>query len=359
METESAVVSSPEDIGFAKRQGSSQDISAITSTDQAPSHASTNVPIAKYPDLCFLDVASVAPSLFKAVSLGTPRRCTYNQDPQMLIQYAQMLIEQVIYDENAPLHPGHQHEPWRRCSDEIEHLPANRDEQTNLLSQRFPHFRRQKMQDLISVLGANESSAATKPIALNLQKRQPGPVGSESSKGACSPVDGPYVTVRRGVSVLEMTSPALLFWEELSLGPVSGEKHIHFLPVIGLDQTFSELSESASSSSTEKPSSSDPDISYVYEQIASYLRQVCDTYQSLKLGTCSVVPQPKDSKVYVPSQEFLSHCEGLGKQYCFALGLTNLSLQRLFDVQKPHSESNSCSGHARYLSRLQSRPVLM
>ena len=263
------------------------------------------------PEMCCPDTVGEMTTLHRLDMFSTnpPRYETSGKDPDLAIQYAQILAEQMIFDDTAAFSIGDywtEPSPYGTLKDE--RMPLKWNSQRNALSQIFPRLKRHRLQDLTDLLGAVPDSVGKRPPQILTQRRQQG--STELGIGYCNSIDAPYVAVQRGDNVVEMTSSALSFWEDLSLGPLSKEKNIKCLSVIPSRTQKNVQLETGSLPGRTAPTT---EAKYVHDQVQSFVDQMSNSYQSLKLGTCNVLSGQRTCKVAADTSEFFSYCELLGK----------------------------------------------
>ena len=243
------------------------------------------------------------------IDSATARYETSGRDPDLVIQNAQILAEQMIFDDTAAFSNG---EIGSQLSlywlPKDERLPLKWNSQRNVLSQIFPGLQRRRLQDLTDLRGIALDSMRGKTHKTLTQRRQQG--STDLGIGCWDSIDTPYVVVRRGDNMVEMMSSALPFWEDLSLGPLSGDKHIHCVSIIP-SRCQKQLQRKPESQS--RPNTQTTQSNYVHDLVQSYVDQMSNSYQSFKLGTCNVLRGQKPCAVAADTLEFLLHCEYLGK----------------------------------------------
>ena len=235
------------------------------------------------------------------------------KDPNLIMQYAQILAEQMIYDVNSTLDNDE-----RLTQSSSPNMAEDEGQQIRLkdlyttLYQTFPLLQRQRIQDLTQLLGVGPDSTQLKVVQAISHTRQQGSNEAHLCKGLLSSIDAPHVALRRGENAFAVTSTALSFWEELSLSPLSEEKHIHCLTIIPIPI---EQAMAMDIVTTKEQARLSPHINHFRMQVQSFINQISYSYQSFKLGTYSILPGPNTCEHAVNSSEFLLHCERLGKSW--------------------------------------------
>ena len=132
---------------------------------------------------------------------------------------------------------------------------------TDLLSQFFPVIKRCSLKEYVSLAERNQANVPREQVPSSQRNLKPTHMAGGTTMGhSIFKIDCPYTCVQRhGVSI-DISVPALSFWEELSLGPSYEHKDINVFCVC-------------------------PNNKYIEEGVMSFLNMVKGTYQSCNLGS--------------------------------------------------------------------------
>ena len=131
----------------------------------------------------------------------------------------------------------------------------------DLLPQVFPTIKRCSLKEYVSLGERNQANVPREQVTSNQRNLKPTHMAGGTTMGhSIFKIDCPYTCVQRhGVSI-DISVPALSFWEELSLGPSYEHKDINVFCVC-------------------------PNNKYIEEGVMSFLNMVKGTYQSCNLGS--------------------------------------------------------------------------
>ena len=268
--------------------------------------------LSSLPDIGLLDSKLSCSSIIRADNAGELKYLLPELKPDMFIQVAQMLIEQAIFDRDTSI--MYEDLRGRRSAGHAsihERQSPVSDQQLTAFSGIF-QTQRLQLDDLITSASEVGKEAKQSNDAQAVPKRQDGSKAETHISNPCFPIKPPSIRLRRGENTLEMTSVSLSFWEELGLGPLRGEKHIDCLYMAGL-QEVSKESNSPSPNFKIRAAPSGQNFDTVLHKIESFISQVCESYQSLKLGICTLSPVQGKWRLVCDEEGSLSNCEALGK----------------------------------------------
>ena len=232
--------------------------------------------------------------------------------PDMFIQVAQMLIEQAIFAKDTSM--MYEEERGTRLAGHTSihgRGSSGSDQQLTAFSGIFKTLCLQ-LDDLITTASEAGTEVKRSSDAQAVSKRQNGSKAERHNGNPCFPIKPPFVTLRRGENTLEMNSVSLSFWEELGLGPLHGEKHIECLYMAGLEESF-KGSNSPNPNFLIRAAPSGRSLYTVLHKIESFITQICESYQSLKLGICALSPAQGKCRLLCDDEGNLDHCKALGK----------------------------------------------
>lgn len=234
-----------------------------------------------------------------------PMPSKYSGNDRKFIQVAQILAEQVILQTDFTTNPPEATKPfYNRLL--WEKTDTDEDLLRDTMGRLFPQSEICSLKQYADIgKGATES---TQGVSIGrLQKEhsfKPKTRPSPKAQPNLFQLEAPYTCIRRNQTSMDVLPSALLFWEELGLGPSHGEKNIVTLCMC-------------------------PEIDYVQQGAKTFLGMLGSAYQSCKLGSHTQFPDTTGYSdgivpVYINDGSFVSFikeldrvCEKLGKRLSY------------------------------------------
>ena len=235
---------------------------------------------------------------------GKIESLTYIGNDNAFIQTAQVLADQVILESDAPF------EPPSMTTREIQ-LPRNsvgsrfNDPLSQIISRIFPHCKNCDLKSYTALYGSKSDTRDYRASTMGQVSNRTNIVQTARSlkplQSNIFKLEAPYTCVRRAGTLIEVSSSALTFWEELGLAPAYGTKDVSAFCIF-------------------------PAHEYIQDGVRTFLSMMSSAYQSCKLGSHdkgSLYPEYFEGLVPVAVnglgvgkalQEISSACERFGKR---------------------------------------------